>query len=131
MSYRERGTQKVIRRKNDAIIHNPNTTLMQIAGLREDSRKLFDDFDTWDIWWNETKELFSNYEERLDYLKNWYVTETAPLFRDKANHYERVLTSPTAEFEFPGCRCRPETQCGLSGEACDYCKSQNSDEIPY
>lgn len=41
-----------------------------------------------------------------------------------------------AEFDYPDeieqeCSCRPETQYGLSGEACDYCKSQNSDEIPY
>ena len=29
------------------------------------------------------------------------------------------------------CTCRPETQHGLSGEACGYCKSLFGDEIPY
>ena len=46
---------------------------------------------------NEIAEKYPDMIERLEYIK----TLTEPTFHDKVNHYTKVMTSKTAEFELP------------------------------
>ena len=71
--------------------------------------------------------MTNNPQEWLDNIHQTLQDEIDRLIMMGVVEYDKYLDE-LAEGE---CFCRPETQYGLFGEACDFCKSQNSDEIPF
>ena len=66
---------------------------------------------------------------RVDGGKFWAISELRHHYNARVETDQ--LSVSKSLIEYRECTCRPETSYGISGEACDYCKSLDSAEIPF